>query len=103
MALEAIRYERGSLELLDQRLLPLQTVYTRIASVEAGHAAIKDMVVRGAPAVALAGCLALAVELAADGAVARFATGAAAAGASPRGLRSGFRTRAHALTRGAAP
>jgi methylthioribose-1-phosphate isomerase len=81
MALEAIRYSRGSLELLDQRLLPLQSVYVRITSVEAAHAAIVNMVVRGAPALAVAAGLAMALELAEDGAAARFATGEAAAGA----------------------
>jgi hypothetical protein len=79
-ALEAIRYRRGSLELLDQRLLPLQVIYVRITNAEAAHAAIKDMVVRGAPAIAIAAALAVALELAADGAAAKFADGAAAAG-----------------------
>jgi|APGre2960657444_1045066.scaffolds.fasta_scaffold00194_14 5-methylthioribose kinase len=62
-ALQAIRYSRGRLELLDQRQLPLQTHFVPVASLAACHAAIKDMVVRGAPAIAIAAALALAVEL----------------------------------------
>lgn len=81
MALEAIRYSRGTLALLDQRRLPLESVYVPIGSAEAAHEAIKTMVVRGAPAIAIAAGLALAVELSADGAAARFGTGEQAAGA----------------------
>jgi hypothetical protein len=92
MALEAIRYSRGSLELLDQRLLPLQSVYVRIDSAEAAHAAIVNMTVRGAPGLAVAAGLAVALELAADGAVERFATGDAAAGAWRAQLRGRGRT-----------
>lgn len=61
--LEAIKYERGSLQLLDQRLLPNQSIYLEVAGCEDAHRMIKDMAVRGAPAIAVAGILALAVEL----------------------------------------
>jgi methylthioribose-1-phosphate isomerase len=79
MALQAIRYSRAenSLALLDQRLLPGQMVYVPVAGAEAAHAAIRDMLVRGAPAIAIAAALAVAVELPA--AAQGFATGAAAA------------------------
>ena len=40
-SLEAIRYSRGSLALLDQRLLPATTEYAAIADANAGHDAIK--------------------------------------------------------------
>ena len=43
-ALEAIRWQRGppaSLKLLDQRLLPLKTVYTDVADPKAAWQAIK--------------------------------------------------------------
>lgn len=64
--LEAIRYTReGGLELLDQTLLPLRFVYERITTCEDCHAAIKTMKVRGAPAIAIAAALSLAVEAAA--------------------------------------
>lgn len=63
MTLEAIRYRAGSLQILNQLLLPHQTVYDEIRSVQDGYEAIKSMKVRGAPAIAIVGCLSLAVEL----------------------------------------
>ncbi|XP_064258122.1 LOW QUALITY PROTEIN: methylthioribose-1-phosphate isomerase [Passer domesticus] len=64
MALQSLRYRRGSLQLLNQRLLPGQLRYERVGGVERAWGAIRDMEVRGAPAIALLGCLSLAVELA---------------------------------------
>lgn len=61
--LQSIRYKRGSLHLLDQRKLPLETVYLEIQDSTDGWNAIRDMVVRGAPAIAIAAALALAVEV----------------------------------------
>ncbi|KAG0370840.1 Methylthioribose-1-phosphate isomerase [Gamsiella multidivaricata] len=61
--LQAIRYQRGSLEILDQLLLPHQTKYIPINSLELGHDAIKTMKVRGAPAIAIVAALTLAVVL----------------------------------------
>ena len=63
MSLQAIRYERGSLQLLDQRLLPFETVYLPVPDAKAAWTQIRDMVVRGAPAIGVTGALALAVEL----------------------------------------
>ncbi|XP_029774190.1 methylthioribose-1-phosphate isomerase isoform X1 [Suricata suricatta] len=63
MALEAIRYSRGSLEILDQLLLPQRSCYEAVGSVRQAWEAIRAMKVRGAPAIALVGCLSLAVEL----------------------------------------
>lgn len=63
MTLEAIRYRSGSLQILNQLLLPRETVYDEIRSVRDGYEAIKSMKVRGAPAIAIVGCLSLAVEL----------------------------------------
>ena len=48
MTLEAIRYRSGSLQILDQLLLPHQTVYTEIRSVDDAYRAIKAMKVRSA-------------------------------------------------------
>ncbi|GER36077.1 methylthioribose-1-phosphate isomerase [Striga asiatica] len=62
-SLQSIRYKRGSLQLLDQRKLPLETIYLEIRKSEDGWVAIKDMVVRGAPAIAIAAALSLAVEV----------------------------------------
>lgn len=61
--LEAIRYSRGSLEILDQLLLPHQTAFIPIRSVDDAYKAIKLMQVRGAPAIAIVAALSLAVEL----------------------------------------
>ncbi|XP_006874338.1 PREDICTED: methylthioribose-1-phosphate isomerase [Chrysochloris asiatica] len=63
MTLEAIRYSRGSLQILDQLLLPQQSRYEAVSSVRQAWEAIRAMKVRGAPAIALVGCLSLAVEL----------------------------------------
>lgn len=63
MSLQAIRYERGSLSILDQLQLPHQSIYVPIKTSEDAFAAIKNMVVRGAPAIAIVAALALAVEL----------------------------------------
>ena len=55
---EAVRWigdaETGYLQLLDQRLLPLQEKYLRYSTSEATAKAIKKMVVRGAPAIGVA-------------------------------------------------
>lgn len=63
MSLKAIRYNKGNLEVLDQLLLPAQTKYISIAGVEDGWKVISKMQVRGAPAIAIVGCLSLAVEI----------------------------------------
>ncbi|XP_004287648.1 PREDICTED: methylthioribose-1-phosphate isomerase-like isoform 2 [Fragaria vesca subsp. vesca] len=62
-SLQAIRYNRGSLQLLDQTKLPLHSTYLNIRDSTDGWHAIKDMVVRGAPAIAIAAALSLAVEV----------------------------------------
>ncbi|KAL1140861.1 hypothetical protein AAG570_000789 [Ranatra chinensis] len=63
MTLQAIKYNKGKLEILDQLLLPTQSVYRDILSVEDGWKAINSMQVRGAPAIAIVGALSLAVEM----------------------------------------
>ena len=54
MAVEPIRWKGDALELLDQRLLPDQLSYVRCRNAAEVAAAIKDMVVRGAPAIGCA-------------------------------------------------
>jgi methylthioribose-1-phosphate isomerase len=54
MAVEPIRWLGDRLDLLDQRLLPEQTVYVTCRSADEVAAAIRDMVVRGAPAIGCA-------------------------------------------------
>ncbi|XP_057656014.1 methylthioribose-1-phosphate isomerase [Diorhabda carinulata] len=63
MSLRAIRYDNYTLEVLDQLLLPAQTKYIQVKGVEDGWKVINKMQVRGAPAIAIVGCLSLAVEL----------------------------------------
>lgn len=63
MRLEAIRYSPGSLQILDQLQLPEHCHYETLSSVQQAREAIRAMKVRGAPAIALVGCLSLAVEL----------------------------------------
>lgn len=63
MSLESIRYSNGKLEILDQLLLPAQNKYVSVKGVEDGWKVINRMQVRGAPAIAIVGCLSLAVEL----------------------------------------
>lgn len=61
MVLQAIKYQRGKLEILDQLKLPHQEVYVGITSAEEAWSAIKLMQVRGAPAIAIVAILSLAV------------------------------------------
>ncbi|MBV1880737.1 MAG: S-methyl-5-thioribose-1-phosphate isomerase [Pseudomonadales bacterium] len=50
---KAIEWEGGRLKLLDQRLLPQQEIYLHIDDVQSVFDAIRDMVVRGAPAIGI--------------------------------------------------
>ncbi|OAA53981.1 Initiation factor 2B-related protein [Niveomyces insectorum RCEF 264] len=61
--LEAIRYSRGRLEVLDQLKLPYEHHYDSVSTSEAAFDCIRSMRVRGAPAIAIVAILALAVEL----------------------------------------
>ena len=54
MTVEPIRWKGDRLELLDQRLLPEQIVYVACRSAAEVAQAIRDMVVRGAPAIGCA-------------------------------------------------
>ncbi|XP_053210316.1 methylthioribose-1-phosphate isomerase-like [Panonychus citri] len=61
--MNSIIYTRDKLKILDQRKLPLIEIYVDINCVEDGFNAIKDMLVRGAPCIAMVGILSIAVEL----------------------------------------
>jgi methylthioribose-1-phosphate isomerase len=63
MVLQAIRYQPGSLQILNQLKLPHQEEYDAITSAEDAWHAIKEMRTRGAPAIAIVAALALAVEI----------------------------------------
>ncbi|KAI5927492.1 methylthioribose-1-phosphate isomerase [Camillea tinctor] len=61
--LQAIRYTRGKLEVLDQLRLPHEHHYDLVSTSEEAFDCIKSMRVRGAPAIAIVAALALGVEL----------------------------------------
>ena len=63
MVLQAIRYKRGELQILDQLKLPYQEDFLDISSPQDAWDAIKKMRVRGAPAIAIVAALSLAVWL----------------------------------------
>ena len=63
MVLQAIIYVRGTLQILDQLELPHREIYQTVSSVEDAWHAIREMRVRGAPAIAIVAALALAIEL----------------------------------------
>ncbi|RYP30226.1 hypothetical protein DL767_006373 [Monosporascus sp. MG133] len=61
--LQAIRYSRGKLEVLDQLRLPHEHHYDDVSTSEEAFDCIKSMRVRGAPAIAIVAALAHGVEL----------------------------------------
>jgi methylthioribose-1-phosphate isomerase len=61
-AVEPIRWKRDRLELLDQRLLPDKTVYVTCRTADEVASAIRDMVVRGAPAIGCAAAFGVALS-----------------------------------------
>ncbi|KAJ1905834.1 S-methyl-5-thioribose-1-phosphate isomerase [Coemansia sp. RSA 922] len=61
--LQAIRWVRPRLDILDQLLLPHASTYIDISSSADGHRAIATMQTRGAPAIAIVAALSLAAEL----------------------------------------
>lgn len=62
-ALQAIRYTRGNLQVLDQLRLPHEFHYDAVSTSEEAFDSIASMRVRGAPAIAIVASLGLAVEL----------------------------------------
>jgi len=61
-AVEALRWRGEALELLDQRLLPAKSRYVACRSAAEVAQAIRDMVVRGAPAIGCAAAFGIALE-----------------------------------------
>ena len=61
---ETLRWREGRLELIDQRRLPGRVEYFACASAEETARAIRDMVVRGAPAIGCAAAYGYALEAA---------------------------------------
>ena len=62
MTVEALRWKGDALELLDQRKLPERIEYLTCRDAAAVAAAIRDMVVRGAPAIGCAAAFGIALE-----------------------------------------
>ena len=62
MAVEPIRWKGVSLELLDQRLLPEKLSYVECRSAADVAQAIRDMVVRGAPAIGCAAAFGVVLD-----------------------------------------
>jgi methylthioribose-1-phosphate isomerase len=62
VAIEPIRWKGDCLELLDQRLLPDQSVYVTCKTAADVATAIRDMVVRGAPAIGCAAAFGFALD-----------------------------------------
>ncbi len=62
MAVEALRWRGDRLELLDQRFLPDQTLYVTCRTAADVATAIRDMVVRGAPAIGCAAAFGVALS-----------------------------------------
>ncbi len=63
-AVETLRWLGARLELIDQRALPQRIAYVSCDSAAAVAAAIRDMVVRGAPAIGCAAAYGIALEAA---------------------------------------
>lgn len=57
-----MRFVEGALELIDQRLLPYEIVYVKCTDAWQTANAIRDMVVRGAPAIGCSAAYGIAIE-----------------------------------------
>ncbi len=62
MGVDTLRWLGDRLELLDQRRLPAETVYVTCRTAAETAAAIRDMVVRGAPAIGCAAAFGMALD-----------------------------------------
>jgi methylthioribose-1-phosphate isomerase len=56
-----MQYENGVLQLLDQTRLPVETVWVACSDVEAVASAIRNMIVRGAPAIGVTAAYGMAI------------------------------------------
>ena len=66
-AVESIRWNGRTLSLLDQRRLPAEECWLEIADLDAAIAAIRDLVVRGAPAIGITAAYASVMAMRARG------------------------------------
>ncbi|MEM3392331.1 MAG: hypothetical protein QXL69_03475 [Candidatus Bathyarchaeia archaeon] len=60
-SLKTLRFEKGKLYVIDQRLLPKKLVYVKLSTYNEVAEAIKKMVVRGAPVIGVAAAMGLAL------------------------------------------
>ncbi len=61
-SVQTLRWVNGHLEMIDQRVLPSEFVYLSYFSAEEVASGIRDMVVRGAPAIGVAAAFGIALE-----------------------------------------
>jgi methylthioribose-1-phosphate isomerase len=61
--LPTVGWEEGRVVLIDQRRLPAEEVYLRLGTAREVAAAIRDMAIRGAPAIGVAAALGLALGI----------------------------------------
>lgn len=62
MRVETLRWRDDALEMIDQRVLPARFEYVRFDSADSVARGIRDMVVRGAPAIGCAAAYGIALE-----------------------------------------
>ena len=65
--MDAIRWSGTALRLLDQRRLPTEQIWIEVTDWQGAAAAISDMVVRGAPAIAITAAYGLALAIQSGG------------------------------------
>jgi methylthioribose-1-phosphate isomerase len=63
MAVKTIEWDSGAVVMIDQRLLPREERYLRCTTPEAVADAIRDMAIRGAPAIGIAAAYGLALAV----------------------------------------
>lgn len=62
LGFETLRWRNGRIEMIDQRILPAETVYRDYVSAAGVAEAIRSMVIRGAPAIGCAAAYGVALE-----------------------------------------
>lgn len=61
-SLRPVRWRNGTLEIIDQALLPAKSIYVRLRTVEQVSSAIRTMKVRGAPLIGVVGAYGLVLS-----------------------------------------
>ncbi|MEO6422762.1 MAG: S-methyl-5-thioribose-1-phosphate isomerase [Candidatus Nitrotoga sp.] len=84
MKIETLRWSDGVLEMIDQRILPATFIYLQFNSAASVAEGIRNMVVRGAPAIGVAAAYGVALEA--------LRLSAVTAESFQRGMQEGFNT-----------